>query len=201
MEHFALSYVQPYTIVCNGAGFEVAKGDNFNFTRDFSIAMTFSVSDVNTAQGLLYKGTASGTTSPYTDMSYRVGVANGAVTLQIKDGTGTTSPVFTGPPIQPNLYYQLIIVKNTTSPTGNQDSADPYAPPFDVSVLGPATANGTSFNASALPTQASGSIKISQYRAQHPKCHAGSGQLPHRSCKTFRGDLELHRHHLHTHGQ
>jgi hypothetical protein len=168
-EHFALSYVQPYTIVCNGgAGFEVAQGKNFNFTRDFSIAMTFSVSDVNTAQGLLYKGTASGTTSPYTDMSYRVGVANGSVTLQIKDGTGTISPVFTGPPIQPNLYYQLIIVKNTTSPTGNEGSADPYAPPFDVSVLGPATSNGTSFNASALPTQASGSIKISSIAPNTP---------------------------------
>ena len=167
-QHFALSYVQPYTIVCNGAGFEVAKGDDFNFTRDFSIAMTFSVSDVNAAQGLLYKGTASGTTSPYTDMSYRVGVANGAVTLQIKDGTGTTSSIFTGPPIQPNLYYQLIIVKNTTSPTGNEDSADPYAPPFDVSVLGPATSNGTSFGASALPTQSSGSIKISNIAPNTP---------------------------------
>ena len=130
--------------------------------------MTFSVSDVNTAQGLLYKGTASGTTSPYTDMSYRVGVANGTVTLQIKDGTGATSTTFTGPPIQPNLYYQLIIVKNTTSPTGNADSADPYAPPFDVSVLGPATSNGVGFGASAIPTQAAGSIKISNIAPNTP---------------------------------
>jgi hypothetical protein len=167
-EHFALSYVQPYTIVCNGAGFEVAQGGNFNFTRDFSIAMTFSVSDVNTTQGLLYKGTASGTTSPYTDMSYRVGVANGSVTLQIKDGTGATSTTFTGPPIQPNLYYQLIIVKNTTSPTGNSDSADPYAPPFDVSVLEPATSNGVGFGASAIPTQAAGNIKISNIAPNTP---------------------------------
>ena len=167
-QHFALSYVQPYTMLCNGAGFQVVQADDFNFTRDFSIAMTFSMSDVNTTQGLLYKGTANGSTSPYTAMSYRVGVSGGAVTLQITDGTSTISPVFTGPPIKADQFFQVIIVKNTTSPTGNDDSADPYAPPFNVSILGPATANGTSFSASAIPTQSPGTISVSKIAPNTP---------------------------------
>jgi hypothetical protein len=144
------------------------QADDFNFTRDFSIAMTFSMSDVNTTQGLLYKGTANGSTSPYTAMSYRVGVSGGAVTLQITDGTSTISPVFTGPPIKADQFFQVIIVKNTTSPTGNDDSADPYAPPFNVSILGPATANGTSFSASAIPTQSPGTISVSKIAPNTP---------------------------------
>jgi len=53
--HFTLSYV----MMCNGAGFKVKKATNFNFLRDFSIAMTFSASNVTNTQGLLYKITGS----------------------------------------------------------------------------------------------------------------------------------------------
>ena len=62
--HLALTYSQPYVMMCKGAGFEVKDGSNYDFNRNFSIAMTFSASDVNTEQGLLYKGTASPITSP-----------------------------------------------------------------------------------------------------------------------------------------
>ena len=58
-------------MLCQGGGFEVKKGSSYNFNRDFSIAMTFSVSDVNTEQGLLYKGTGSDATTPQLSMSYR----------------------------------------------------------------------------------------------------------------------------------
>ena len=87
--HFALTYEQPYTMLCQGAGFEVKDGTNFNFSRDFSIAMTFSASDVDDEQGLLYKGTGSDNTSPELDMSYRVAVSNGAVTLSSPTATAT----------------------------------------------------------------------------------------------------------------
>jgi len=102
--HFSLTYEQPYTILCKGSGFEVSQASNYNFNRDFSIAMTFSASDVNTTQGLLYKGTGSDNTSPELDMSYRVGISNGAVTLQLFDGSGNESPLFLGPTIQANQY-------------------------------------------------------------------------------------------------
>ena len=83
--------------MCEGAGFEVKQATNFDFNRDFSIAMTFAASDVNTNQGLLYKGTGSDITSPQLSMSYRVAVSGGAVTLMLTDGTQTIRGPFTGP--------------------------------------------------------------------------------------------------------
>lgn len=97
--HVALTYEQPYTLLCQGAGFEVKKGSNYNFNRDFSIAMTFALSDGSLDQGLLYKGTASDITTPQLSMSYRVGVQAGHVTLQFTDAAGQLSPLFTGPAI------------------------------------------------------------------------------------------------------
>jgi hypothetical protein len=159
--HFALTYTQPYAMLCAGAGFEVKKADNFNFNRDFSIAMTFAASDVTTNQGLLYKGTGSDITPPELSMSYRVAVSGGAVTLTITDGASAISPVFIGPIVlTANQYYQVIIVKHTTTPAGNSDSSDPYAAPFDTTELGPAAAGGGNFNASSLPSSG-GPITVS----------------------------------------
>src|SRR5262249_1155657 len=62
--HVALTYRQPYTMLLQGAGFEVKQADNLNVSRDFSIAMTFNASDVETEQGLLYKGTGSDQATP-----------------------------------------------------------------------------------------------------------------------------------------
>ena len=135
-------------------------GSNYDFNRDFSIAMTFSASDVNTTQGLLYKGTGSDNTSPELDMSYRVGISDGTVTLQLFDGSGNESPLFLGPTIQANQYYQVIIVKNTTTPTGNGGSTDPYAPPLDPSEMGNAASSGMNLTSSGFPS-GGGAIKIS----------------------------------------
>jgi len=161
--HVALTYQQPYTMLCQGGGFEVKKGDNFNFNRDFSIAMTFSVSDVNTEQGLLYKGTGSDTTTPQLSMSYRVGVSGGNVTLQLTDADDTVSPLFIGPPITPGQFFQLVIVKHTTTPAGRDDSADPYAAPFDTTDLGTMTDSGMSGHASSFPS-GGGDITISSIK-------------------------------------
>jgi hypothetical protein len=158
--HFSLTYEQPYTILCKGSGFEVSQASNYNFNRDFSIAMTFSASDVNTTQGLLYKGTGSDNTSPELDMSYRVGISNGAVTLQLFDGSGNESPLFLGPTIQANQYYQVIIVKNTATPTGNGGSTDPYASPLDPREMGNAASSGMNLTSSGFPS-GGGAIKIS----------------------------------------
>ena len=55
--HIALTYTQPYVMVCTGAPFVVADGSDFNFERDFTIAMTVAASVQGRTQGLLYKGT------------------------------------------------------------------------------------------------------------------------------------------------
>jgi hypothetical protein len=160
-QHFALVYDQPYTMVCQGGGYEVADGTNYNFTGDFSIAMTFAVSDVNTLQGLVYKGTASDNTTPALDMSYRVAVNNGAVTLTLTDGNGN-SPTFVGPQIQRNTFYQVIVVKHTTTSATGTDpaSTDPYDPPFDQSELANAAQAGGGATFSNLPTK-DGKIDLS----------------------------------------
>lgn len=157
--HFALTYEQPYMLFCKGAGYEVVDGTNYNFNGDFSVAMTFAALDVTTDQGLVYKGTGSDNTTPVLAMSYRVGVHNGAVTLMLKDGDGNISPEFSGPPIEPGNYYQLIAVKHTTtSATGtNSNSTDPYDPPFDPKDFSSAAGAGGSANLS----QPGGAINIS----------------------------------------
>jgi hypothetical protein len=161
--HFALAYDQPYTMVCQGGGYEVKSGTNYNFSSDFSIAMTFAATDVNTYQGLVYKGTGSDNTAPALAMSYRVGVHNGAVTLMLTDGDGNISPEFSGSPIEAGNFYQVIIVKHTTtSATGTDpNSTDPYDPPFDANDLANASNAGGSTTISSLPTSG-GSINVSK---------------------------------------
>jgi hypothetical protein len=133
--HFALTYVQPYTMLCNGAGFEVKDGSHYDFSRDFSIGMTFAVSDILTEQTLLYKGTGSSNTPPHLDMSYRVDVSIGQVNLIFRDGEGQ-SRTFNGPSILPGQYYELIIVKKTSTGGGQEGSSpDPFALPFDLSEM------------------------------------------------------------------
>jgi hypothetical protein len=159
--HFGLTYAQPYAILCLGAGYEVKQAGNYNFDRDFSIAMTFAASDVSTLQGLLYKGTGSDVTSPQVSMSYRVAISGGAVTLTLTDGDGNIKGPFAGQPVlEPNQFYQVIVVKHTDTPAGNSGSTDPYAPPFDVSEYAGAAKSGGNATLSGLPT-GGGSINIS----------------------------------------
>ena len=157
----ALTYEQPYTLLCRGAGFEVKKGSNYNFNRDFSIAMTFAVSDASLDQGLLYKGTASDITTPQLSMSYRVGMQAGNVTLQFTDAAGQVSPLFTGPAISNDQFYQMIIVKHTTTPAGRDGDPDPYAAPFDTSDLGVLNQSGMTGHSSGFPS-GGGDVTISK---------------------------------------
>ncbi len=176
--HFALTYSQPYVMLCLGAGFEVKDGTNYNFNRNFSIAMTFSVTDVNTQQGLLYKGTASSITSPELSFSYQVGVSGGNVTFQLTDtsltdGQPTPSTIFQGPSIKAKTFYQVIIVKQTTTTSGSTNSdgtTDPYGQPFDVSELTPATTGGTSATMTAPPTSGKAPVTFSDVK--------GTGKTP-----------------------
>ncbi len=172
--HFALVYTQPYTMLCQGAGFEVKQATGYNFNRDFSIAMTFSLSDVTTEQGLLYKGTGSDNTSPELSMSYRVSVSGNHVVLSLTDGTSTIA-TFTGPEVQPDTFYQLIIVKHTNTMSGSSDSNDPYAPPLDISELTPAMSSGASATTNPPPTSGSGTISFSDIKgngSSTPKLNA-----------------------------
>ncbi len=172
--HVALTYEQPYTMLCKGAGFEVKKGDNFNFNRDLSIAMTFAVSDLSFDQGLLYKGTASDITTPQLSMSYRVGVSGGKVTLELTDADGETSPVFTGPSITSGQFYQMVIVKHTMTPIG--DDADPYAAPFDTKDLGTLSSSGMSGHSSGFPS-GGGDITISSVQPAGAGANTQTGKF------------------------
>jgi hypothetical protein len=153
--HFALTYAQPYVMLLQGAGFAVKEASNLNFSRDFSIAITFSATDVDTPQGLVYKGTGSPNTPPELSMSYRVGISGKAVTLDLVDGAGNPASFSGAAVLQPNTFYQVIIVKQATSPAANPSGSgnpDPFAPPFDSSDMGQAAQSGGSFNISALPS-------------------------------------------------
>jgi hypothetical protein len=155
--HFALTYDQPYTMLCKGAGYEVADGSNYNFTRDFSIAMTFAAGDVDSTQALVYKGTGSSKTPPELDTSYRLGLANGAVTLELFDGDGNPSKVFSGPPVEKNTYYQVIAVKHTTTPTTgttgklSTPSTDPYSVPSGLDDFNSASQTGGGAHFDSIP--------------------------------------------------
>jgi hypothetical protein len=151
-QHFALSYTQPYVMVCQGAGFEVQNGTNYNVEREFSIAFTFSVSDANTMQGIVYKGSGSLISAPEYVASYSVYVEGGQLFLVFQDGTGKThthrSPAGS---IEQDTLYQVIIVKTTQSPLGSDDGSDPYAPPFSPADLSSLSTQGFTTNAT-LPS-------------------------------------------------
>ncbi|MBS1854108.1 MAG: hypothetical protein JST11_01990 [Acidobacteria bacterium] len=158
--HFALTYEQPYVMLCDGAPFEVKQGTNYNFNREFSIAITFSASDVVSKQGLLYKGTGSSIPSPDLSMSYSVAIRDQMVTLTVTDGSLTTTE-FQGPAVlKPDNFYQVIIVKQTATASANSGSAEPYAPPFDPNEIGKANDSGSTVNTSGFPS-GSGSVTMS----------------------------------------
>ena len=184
--HFALTYQQPYVMLFDranstsrdtGSAFEVKNGSNYDFSRDFSIAMTFSSTDVTSQQGLLYKGTGSDITSPELSMSYSVGIQGRAVTLTVTDGSGGTYTSTGAAVLDANKYYQCIIVKQTASPAGNPGSSDaytasdPYASPIDLSDLGPSAAAGASADTDGFPS-GSGNVKI---RNMAPGIPSGGG--------------------------
>ena len=56
------------------------------------MVMTFAAADVQTEQSLVYKGTGSNNTTPTLAMSYRLGIANGTVTLVFTDGDRRDQP-------------------------------------------------------------------------------------------------------------
>ncbi len=158
--HFALTYAQPYVMLCLDAGFEVKQASNYNFDRNFSIAMTFSAHDVNSPQGLLYKGTGGPVPAPQLSMSYRVGISGGVVTFDFIDGASNPWS-FTGPSISADTYYELIIVKSTDTAATSSNSSDPFKPPIDPSEMTNAMSSGAKFGLSNFPPPANGSSTVS----------------------------------------
>jgi len=175
--HIAVTYIQPYMMLCMGQGFEVKQANNYNFSRDFSIALTFSVTTASTTsgQGLIYKGTGSGNTSPDLSMSYRIAVnSNGLLTLTLTDGTGAISPEILGPTIAAGAWYQAIIVKQTVMPSTTQDPAnptDPYLPPFGSGELDHAQKGGGSATTSGF---ANGGITLTGIGPASPSTNLDS---------------------------
>lgn len=161
--HFALTYQQPYMISFNadprarkGSSFEVTNGSNYNFNKDFSLAVTFSVDDPvggDTAvkQGLIYKGTGDASTPPQVLSSYSLYIQNGEIGLDITDGSGYVQTQITnGFNLQPGVFYQLVLSKktNTSGSSGTSPNVDPYAPPFNPTDVGSAMGQGTNFQTS-----------------------------------------------------
>jgi hypothetical protein len=134
--HVCLAYTQPYVMVCSGAPFVVANGSNFNFERDFTIAMTVAASNIGATQGLLYKGTGSSIPAAQTQSSFRLTLDSGNhVVLEVANGDGTNGS-FTGPALDPGKFFQVLITKHTKTPMGKDDaSSDPYSPPFDPNTM------------------------------------------------------------------
>jgi hypothetical protein len=160
-QHFALSYSQPYVMLCQGDGFEVKDGSNYNVSTDFSVAFTFSAQDVTTPQGLFYKGTGSDITSPALSMSYRVAVESSTVSITVTDAASTPTK-FMGPALlQSGNFYEVVIVKRTSTPLGNPGSTNPYAAPFGAPDLSSSMAGGNSATVDPPLGSGSGSITIS----------------------------------------
>ena len=134
--HVALTYTQPYVMVCTGAPFVVDDGSGFNFERDFTIAMTIAVSDIGAQQGLLYKGAGTPVSSaPQPGSSFRVTLdAQLHVVLEVMNADQLHSVgSYTGPALTAGQFCQVLITKHTKTPMGKDDDAgsDPYSPPFD----------------------------------------------------------------------
>jgi hypothetical protein len=161
--HLALTYSQPYAMQCSGAGFEVKDGTNYNFSREFSIGITFQAGDVNTKQGLIYKGAASRTNSPDASFSYMVTIEGNIVKLYVTTADGTILPC-NGPTINAGQLYELFISKQTVLPSGSAE--EPYAPPFNAADLQAINQNGVSVVNSTKPDTAtsgtSGTVTSSQ---------------------------------------
>jgi hypothetical protein len=135
--HLALTYTQPYIMVCTGAPFVVADGSDLNFERDFTILMTMSAGENGATQGVLYKGTGSEVPAPQTQASFRVTLTpNNEVAVDVIGSDGSVGS-FTGPALPENQLYQVLITKHTKTPTStnNDTSSDPYSPPFDPAGL------------------------------------------------------------------
>jgi hypothetical protein len=135
--HLALTYTQPYIMVCTGAPFVVADGSDINFERDFTILMTLSANPNGALQGVLYKGTGSAVPAAQTKTSFRVTLtpAN-QVAVDVVSADGSADG-FTGPALPAGELYQVLITKHTKTPTStnNDTSSDPYSPPFDPAGL------------------------------------------------------------------
>ena len=173
-QHFALTYQQPYVMLFDrkgssttdtGAAFEVKSGTNYNFSRDFSIAMTFSCTDVTSLQGLLYKGTAADVTSPALALSYRVGIEDSAVVLWVAEGNfpahgaQAVSKFVSDAVLKTDTFYQIVIVKQTSTPAGNTSDTSPFAPPLGFKDLGDAaSAGGTADTSKFQPGSSSSTI-------------------------------------------
>ena len=104
--HIALTYTQPYVMMCQGAPFVVANGSDFNFERDFTIAMTVSVSDTRRTQGLALQGHRVGR-SGVADADLVPGDAGGRQYRGSKWWAATASTsTFTGPSITAGNFYK-----------------------------------------------------------------------------------------------
>ncbi len=195
--HIALSFTQPYAMVCTGSPFVVANGSNYNFERDFTIAMTIAASATGTEQGLLYKGTGSPIPAPQTQASFRVKLdAAGHVVLDVANGDGTTgSFTFTALTVQDGQFHQLLITKHTKTPMGKDDAdSDPYSPPFDPNTMmktpkGPSSVKIGSDNTIAVaPDDSDGATNFEQFAASLTQQSTDTGYIISISVRQMQAD-------------
>jgi hypothetical protein len=180
--HIALTYTQPYVMVCTGAPFVVSNGSAFNVERDFTIAMTIATSNTGTEQGLLYKGTGSEIPAAQTQSSFRVTVtAQNQVKLEVTNGDGTTGS-FTGQTLDPGQFYQVLITKHTKTPMGKDDGdSDPYSPPFDPGTMqapqGPSSVNVDNGSIAIAPVGGNNATDFENFAANLSQPSSGTGYI------------------------
>ncbi len=139
MAHLALSYTQPYVMVCSGAPFVVADGSGFNFERDFNHCHDRCLPAARQRpRASLYKGTASDVPVSQTQTSFRVTLTSkNEVRLEVANADGSDNGGFTGPithggPVLPGANHQA-----HQDPYGERQRGQrsPTAPPFDPSQM------------------------------------------------------------------
>ena len=182
--HVALSYTQPYTMLCQGSGFEVRNGGNYDLAQDFTVAFTFAATDIDTEQGIVYKGDGLQTGSHDASMSYRVTLESGTIGLEFTDATGRVSQRFTGVAgaITAGSWYEVIIAKTTSTPLGSADGTDSYAPPFDSSGLASVTQGGATADTSG---SVGGSVTVSNVTPTNPAVSSLVDRIGQGSTKSY----------------
>ena len=145
--HLALVYNQPYMISCNGAGYMLKNGSNYNPLQDLALAVSFGLSTLGSKQGLVYKGTGNGSSSNSTDSYFLYINETGSPVFEYLDGTGVKQQIISTLKVTPGSNrYLLFFSKKTDYGTGSQPNSNSvYPSPLDPQSIALSTQN-TNYN-------------------------------------------------------
>ena len=118
-------YNQPYVMFCEGARLRGQPGGtNYNFSRDFTIAMTFSLRRQHHAGSPLQRHRVGDHRRPSTSRRTR-STSTTALYPELFDGSATKAPLFLGPTIPANLLRSHHRQTDHHAGRAIDDSSDP----------------------------------------------------------------------------